>query len=179
MARRPQRYTEEDFDSLDGRASKTEQKKAVQRMAALGERLAELSNKQIQNLPVEERLIDALLDVQLISSFEARRRQFQRIGKLLRNEDETTILSYLTPQQGAKKTAQLQRWVDRMIVQGDPAINEFTKMYNAAERHSLRQHVLRIQRDISKEVSEEELAASKLKLFNYAQQVALISDNVK
>ncbi len=41
MARRPKRYTEEDFDSLEGRASKTEQKKAVQRMAALGEQLAQ------------------------------------------------------------------------------------------------------------------------------------------
>jgi ribosome-associated protein len=53
VARRPQpqqRYTEEDFESLDGRASKTEQKKAVQRMAALGERLAALSIKQIQQL---------------------------------------------------------------------------------------------------------------------------------
>ncbi len=36
MARRPQRFTEDDFESLEGRASKTEQKKAVQRMAALG-----------------------------------------------------------------------------------------------------------------------------------------------
>ena len=105
MARRPKRYTEEDFDSLEGRASKTEQKKAVQRMAALGEQLAQLSIKQIQKLPVDERLIDALLEVQNISSFEARRRQFQRVGKLLRNEDETVILSYLTPQQGAKKQA--------------------------------------------------------------------------
>ncbi|ENM2396202.1 ribosome-associated protein, partial [Acinetobacter baumannii] len=129
MARRPKRYTEEDFDSLEGRASKTEQKKAVQRMAALGEQLAQLSIKQIQKLPVDERLIDALLEVQNISSFEARRRQFQRVGKLLRNEDETVILSYLTPQQGAKKQAQLMRWVDRMIEQGDPAINEFSKIY--------------------------------------------------
>ncbi|MBP3009650.1 ribosome-associated protein, partial [Acinetobacter baumannii] len=143
MARRPKRYTEEDFDSLEGRASKTEQKKAVQRMAALGEQLAQLSIKQIQKLPVDERLIDALLEVQNISSFEARRRQFQRVGKLLRNEDETVILSYLTPQQGAKKQAQLMRWVDRMIEQGDPAINEFSKIYNASERHTLRQHVLR------------------------------------
>ena len=132
MARRPKRYTEEDFDSLEGRASKTEQKKAVQRMAALGEQLAQLSIKQIQKLPVDERLIDALLEVQNISSFEARRRQFQRVGKLLRNEDETVILSYLTPQQGAKKQAQLMRWVDRMIEQGDPAINEFSKIYNAS-----------------------------------------------
>jgi len=71
VARRPQRFTEDDFESLEGRASKTEQKKAVQRMAALGEQLAELSKKQIESLPVEDRLIEALLDVQLITSFEA------------------------------------------------------------------------------------------------------------
>jgi len=176
VARRPKRYTEEDFDSLEGRASKTEQKKAVQRMAALGEQLAQLSIKQIQKLPVDERLIDALLEVQNISSFEARRRQFQRVGKLLRNEDETVILSYLTPQQGAKKQAQLMRWVDRMIEQGDPAINEFSKIYNASERHTLRQHVLRINRDKTQQVAEADLEASKGKFINYVQQVALLSD---
>lgn len=177
MSRRTQqRYTDEDFESLEGRASRTEQKKAVQRMAALGEQLAQLNPKQIQKLPVDERLIDALLDVQTISSYEAKRRQFLRIGKLLRNENETTILSYLTPQQGAKKQAQLLRWVDRMIDQGDPIINEFSKVYNASERHTLRQHVLRIHRDVKREVSDEELAASKLKLVNYVQQVALLSE---
>lgn len=176
MARGTQRYTDEDFEALEGRASRTEQKKAVQRMAALGEQLAQLSTKQIQKLPVDERLIDALLEVQRISSFEARRRQFQRVGKLLRNEDETVILSYLTPQQGAKKQMQLMRWVDRMIEQGDPVINEFSKVFNASERHTLRQHVLRIHRDMKKQVSEEELAASKLKFVNYVQQIALLSD---
>ena len=176
MARRPHSFTEEDFESLEGRASKTEQKKAVQRMASLGSQLAELNTKQIQNLPVEERLIEALLDVKLITSNEARRRQFLRIGKLLRNEDETVSLSYLTPQQGAKKQMQLMRWVDRMIDQGDPIINEFSKVFNASERHTLRQHVLRIHRDIKQQVSEEELAASKLKFVNYVQQVALLSD---
>ena len=177
MARRPHSFTEEDFESLEGRASKTEQKKAVQRMASLGSQLAELNTKQIQNLPVEERLIEALLDVQQISSHEARRRQFSRIGKLLRNENETVILSYLTPKQGLKKTAQLQRWVDRIVKDGDPAINEFTKTYNATERHTLRQHYLRVHRDLKNQAPEEEVAASKQKLFNYVQQVALISDN--
>mgnify|MGYP003599599395 FL=1 len=177
MARRSQRFTEDDFESLEGRASKTEQKKAVQRMAALGAQLAELPKKKIMSLPVEERLIEALLDVQLITSGEARRRQFLRIGKLLRNEDETVILSYLTPQQGLKKTAQLQRWVDRMIAQGDPAIKEFMKMYNAAEHHPIRQHILRIERDIKQQLGEEAVAQSKLNLTNYVQQVALISEN--
>jgi ribosome-associated protein len=177
VARRPTRFTEDDFESLEGRASKTEQKKAVQRMAALGEQLAELSPKQIKNLPVEERLIEALLDIQAISSHEARRRQCLRIGKLMRNEDESVILSYLTPKQGLKKTAQLNRWVDRIIKDGDPVINDFSKTYNATERHTLRQHALRVHRDIAKQATEEEIAASRLKLFNYVQQVALISDN--
>ncbi|AMW77908.1 hypothetical protein AMD27_02680 [Acinetobacter sp. TGL-Y2] len=179
MARQTQRFTEDDFESLEGRASKTEKKKAVQRMAALGEQLAELSIKQIQNLPVEERLIDALLDVKLITSYEARRRQFSRIGKLLRNEDETVILSYLTPQQGAKKQAQLLRWVDRMILQGDPAIKEFIKAYGAAEHHAIRQHILRIQRDIKQQLGEEAVAESRLNMTNYVKQVALISETLK
>lgn len=176
MARRTQRFTEDDFESLEGRASKTEQKKAVQRMAALGAQLAELPKKKIESLPVEERLIEALLEVQSITSNEARRRQFQRIGKLLRNEDETTILSYLTPQQGAKKQAQILRWVDRMVAQGEPVIKEFMKTYNAAEHHAIRQHLLRIHRDIQKELGDEVIAESKQKLLNYVQQVALLSE---
>jgi len=83
VARRPNRFTDEDFETLEGRASKTEQKKAVQRMAALGEQLAQLNPKQIQQLPVDERLIDAILDAQTITSHEARRRQFQRYVNML------------------------------------------------------------------------------------------------
>lgn len=177
MARRPRPYSEQDFEDVqDGRASKSEQKRHVQRMAALAEQLAALPKKQIQKLPVDERLIDAFLELESISSFEARRRQFQRIGKLLRTEDETMLLSFLVPKQGAKKQAQLLRWVDRVIEQGDPAINEFCKLYQAADRHTLRQHVLRYQRDMQKQIDEEELAKLRQNIINYVQQVALISE---
>ena len=44
MARRPHSFTEEDFESLEGRASKTEQKKAVQRMASLGSQLGRVEH---------------------------------------------------------------------------------------------------------------------------------------
>ncbi|MEB3767451.1 ribosome biogenesis factor YjgA [Acinetobacter sp. MD2] len=180
MARRPQqRYTNDDFEALEGRASKTEQKKAVQRMAALGEQLANLPSKKIQQLPVDERLIEALLDAQSITSFEAKRRQFLRVGKLLRNEDETIILSYLTPQQGLKKQAQLERWVDRLIEQGDTALKDFIKSHNATDRHTLRQHILRYHRDKGLQATPEELLEARQRILNYVQQVALLSDQGK
>jgi ribosome-associated protein len=168
---------EEEWEALDGRPSKTEQKKAVQRMQAMGEQLAELSANQVKKLPIDERLKDALLELPQITSFEARRRQFQRIGKLLRNEDESLILAALSPRQGAKKNAQLSRWIDRLLEQGDNAINDFVRQYHAAERHTLRQHLLRLQRDLAIEDNETEQATSRQKLVNYVQQVALLSED--
>ncbi|MCF4837215.1 ribosome-associated protein, partial [Acinetobacter baumannii] len=56
------------------------------------------------------------------------------------------------------------------------AINEFSKIYNASERHTLRQHVLRINRDKTQQVAEADLEATKMKFINYVQQVALLSD---
>jgi ribosome-associated protein len=170
---------EEEWEALDGRPSKTEQKKAVQRFAALGEQLAALSPNQIKKLPIDEILKDALLQLGQITAFEARRRQFQRIGKLLRNEDESVLMSALSPRQGAKKQAQLMRWIDRLLEQGDQAINDFVRQYHAAERHTLRQHILRLQRDLAQNSDESIQQQSRQKLVNYVQQVALLSDEGK
>lgn len=170
---------EEEWEALDGRPSKTEQKKAVQRFAALGEQLALLSDNQIKKLPIDEQLKDALFQLRQITSFEARRRQFQRIGKLLRHEDESILMAALSPRQGAKKQAQLTRWIDRLLEQGDQAINDFVRQYHAADRHTLRQHVLRVQRDMVKTDDVATQQQSRQKLSNYMQQVALLSDEGK
>ncbi|MCY3290505.1 ribosome-associated protein, partial [Acinetobacter pittii] len=53
---------------------------------------------------------------------------------------------------------------------------EFSKIYNASERHTLRQHVLRINRDKTQQVAVADLEATKMKFINYVQQVALLSD---
>lgn len=170
---------EEEWEALDGRPSKTEQKKAVQRFAALGEQLAALSPNQIKKLPIDEVLKDALLQLGQITAFEARRRHLQRIGKLLRNEDESVLMAALSPRQGVKKQAQLMRWIERLLEQGDQAINDFVRQYHAAERHTLRQHILRLQRDMTQNSDETAQQQSRQKLVNYVQQVALLSDESK
>ena len=52
---------EEEWEQLDARPSKTEQKKAVQRFAALGEQLASLSVNAIKKLPIGEIIKEAPL----------------------------------------------------------------------------------------------------------------------
>lgn len=172
MARAP----ESDWDDLPDRPSKTEQKKAMQRLQALGEQLFELSPNQIKKLPVSEYLIDSLLELATITAHEARRRQMQLIGKLLRHEDEGAIIGALSHRHSTRKQAQISRWIERLIEQGDPAVNEFVRLFPAAERHTLRQHVLRVQRGIAQDDPAETQAQLRQNLLNYVQQVALLSE---
>ncbi len=70
-----------------------------------------------------------------LPSEEARRRQFLRIGKLLRNEDEAMIFVFIEHRSRVrKKLHNCSRWVDRIIAQGELVIKEFMlRLYNAAE----------------------------------------------
>ena len=165
-----------DFEDLEDRPSRTEQKKAMARLQLLGEKLAALPPERIKALPVNEVLIDNLLEMARIPSFEAKRRQSQLIGKLLKREDEGAVLATFNAKQPAKKQAQITRWVDRLVAQGDGALNDFVRQFPAAERHTLRQHVMRVQKAKVEEASDEEQAATLRALENYVHQVALLSD---
>ncbi|AXI03515.1 ribosome biogenesis factor YjgA [Aquirhabdus parva] len=165
-----------DFEDLEDRPSRTEQKKAMARLQLLGEKLAALPPERIKALPVNEVLIDNLLEMGRIPSFEARRRQSQLIGKLLKREDESAVLATFNAKQPAKKQAQITRWVDRLIAQGDGSLNDFVRQFPAAERHTLRQHVMRVQKAKVEQASEEEQADVLRALENYVHQVALLSD---
>ncbi|MEC7120551.1 MAG: ribosome biogenesis factor YjgA [Pseudomonadota bacterium] len=176
MSRHRRQDPENAWEDLEERPSKTEQKKAMQRLQALGQQLAELSPAQIKKLPVNEYLIDTLLQLHEITAHEARRRQFQLVGKLLRSENEGVIIAALSNRQSQRKQAQLSRWLERLVEQGDLAVNEFVRQYVAAERHTLRQHVLRLQRAIAQQDPEPQQAEYRQNLVNYIQQVALLSE---
>jgi ribosome-associated protein len=89
--------------------SKSQQKKAMDRLQAIGEQLAELSTNQLKKLPISEGLRDALKSYNLFKSHEAVRRHKQLIGKLMRHEDEDTLLQALksTPTTQFRTTTEL------------------------------------------------------------------------
>ena len=176
MRKKPYTPDTPDFEDLEGRPSKTEQKKAMARMQLLGEKLAALPPEKIQALPVNDVLIFNLLQMARIPSFEAKRRQTQLLAKLLRRENEADILAALNHKQPAKKQAQLTRWLDRLIAQGDGALNDFVRQFPASERHTLRQHVMRVQKVKAEQASDEEQAEMLLALENYVNQVAILSE---
>jgi len=71
--------------------SKTQRKRDMLERQKLGEQLLGLSERQLNALPLESQLLDALIDAKTIRSREGRRRQQQYIGRLMRTADTQAI----------------------------------------------------------------------------------------
>ncbi|MFN3586118.1 MAG: ribosome biogenesis factor YjgA [Moraxellaceae bacterium] len=168
----------EDFE--DYGPSKTEQKKAMERLQALGERLAGLPASQLKKLPLSERLQAALDELARLKSHEAVRRQKQFIGKLMRDENEEAILAALNPLANPALNRQMDVLLERLLQQGDAAINDTVRRFAAAERHTLRQYVrsaLKEQLTLSELPAEQQATAdtpARHKLLTYLREIVAL-----
>ena len=71
--------------------SKTQRKKQMHDLQELGAQLVELNDDQLASIELPESLLDAVNEARRVTKFEAKRRQLQYIGKLMRNIDPEPI----------------------------------------------------------------------------------------
>ena len=88
MARKTHfQYDGSDTEEAPVRVSRSQRKRDSQALQKLGEELAELPVRELAKLPLSTALLDAYRDLGKITSHEARRRQMQYIGRLMREEE--------------------------------------------------------------------------------------------
>jgi len=142
MARKNQKTPWEEEDEIIW-VSKTEMKNDMLILQKLGEELVELKPAILDKFPIPENLLNAIKDAQRFKN-EAKRRQTQYIGKLMRTIDPEPIQAALDKLRNkhAQATAefhQLEALRDRVIENGDATIEDVIKTYPNANRQQLRQ----------------------------------------
>ena len=110
--------------------SKSEKKREVLALQALGEQLIELTEAQLRDMGLPENLFDAVTAASGIKSRGALRRQCQLIGKLMRNVDPEPIrraIENLQHQERADKAIfkRAEHWRDRIVEGRHGGLNEF------------------------------------------------------
>lgn len=100
--------------------SKSQRKRDSHALQTLGERLVELSDERLLQLPVSERMIDAVRLARGIRAREGRRRQMQFIGRLMRDADSEAIQQAIEGdrQQHRAETALMhaaEQWRERLL----------------------------------------------------------------
>jgi ribosome-associated protein len=95
MARKPRHR---DLDAVAGdepfaedEPSRSARKRASHELKRLGAELIELKPERLAALPLPERLLEAIAEARRLTSFGARRRQAQFVGRLMRQLDEEAL----------------------------------------------------------------------------------------
>ena len=122
--------------------SKTQRKRAMHELQALGARLVELNSDQLAAVALPEDLREAVEQARRITRHEARRRQLQYIGRLMRSVDPEAIREKLKAWDGvsAGETARLhriERWRERLI-EDDRALGALAGAHPGIDTRRLR-----------------------------------------
>lgn len=143
--------TPEDL-SQDAPKSKSQIKRDMLALRALGERLTGLTLQQLESIPLDDNLRQAIVAAKKITSHGAKRRQLQYIGRLMRALDAAPIEQALAnlhkqDQQSNAHFHRLERYRDELIAQGDAAIPAILTVFPTASRQILRQFIRKAHRE--------------------------------
>jgi ribosome-associated protein len=124
-----------------GQISKTRRKMASHALQDLGAELVALPEERLAAIELPDFLRDAVMDARRIKGFEARRRQMQYIGKLMRKVDAEPIRARLEEWKSPElaQVAQFKRiemWRERLLGE-EGALEELLREYPRADRSRL------------------------------------------
>ncbi len=162
---------EEGFEQVA--PSKSALKRQMTALQKLGQTLVELSDKELARMPIEDdRVREVILEARGIRSNSARRRHLQYLGKLMRSVDPAPIqqaLDALHQQRRGNAAAfhVLEQWRERLLREGDPAIQALLEEHPGADRQLLRQLI----RQHRKETDTGKPPAASRKLFRYLREM--------
>lgn len=173
----------EDLDWLDDEAqnedddeiiwvSKSEIKRDAEALKDLGKELIDLGANALEKIPLDEDLRHAVELAQRIKK-EGRRRQIQLIGKMLRSRDPDPIYTALDKLKNKHNQQialfhKLEQLRDKLISQGDDAIEELVQLYPHADRQQLRSLI----RAAQKEKAANKPPKSYRQIFQYLKELA-------
>jgi ribosome-associated protein len=160
---------------VDEIVSKTKRKQEMHALQALGAALVELPESQIARMELGPELAAAVLEAKRIRSHEARRRQMQFIGRLMREVDPGPIRARLAAIEGHSAEAnalhrRLELWRERLMGDDD-ALTEYAAAHPAADLQALRTLI----RNARKELQEGRPPRAHRELFRFLKSTAATS----
>jgi len=169
-----------DYDPEDqqpGRPSKSQLKREMDALQALGARLIDLNKERLAKIDMPDELRDAVRDAQRFTKHEARRRQLQYIGRLMRNLDPAPIQAAIDEVDGISAAANarqhaLERLRERLL-EDESVLNEIGRRNATADFQQLRQ----LRRNALKERAEHKPPRAYRELFRLLRELEEQADD--
>ena len=153
--------------------SRTQRKREVQTLQKLGERLVALKPDQLQQIPMEEELLEAVLLAKKLKKHEAKRRQLQYIGSLMRQVDPEPIqIAFSRVDQEHQADIhvfrQIEKWRDQLLSGDNALILTLTERFEDMDS----QKILRLTESSRSEKAAGRQPKASKALFRYLKPFA-------
>ncbi len=131
-------------DDEENFISKSQLKREMEELQKLGKRLIDLNDTHRKTFSLPEDLDEAIIEHKRITKNEAKRRQLQYIGKLMRNADHEAILEKFDAIEAAqsklkKSHFMVEEWRDKLITGDQAYVTQFLDEYPNINRQTFRQ----------------------------------------
>jgi len=135
--------------------SKSQLKREAQEVTDLAQLLVDAKPGLLSKVPIPEEIEADLKLARKISSHIARKRQILFLAKKMRELDLEPIRKALTPDDAAHRQSVArmhahEHWRDRIVAEGDSAIEDLMVDYPQADRQRLRQLARQANKEIAK-----------------------------
>ena len=155
-------------DAFSDEKSKSQVKRELHALQELGQRLTLFKPDVLERMPLSDALRRALAEAPKHTAHVARKRHIQFIGKLMRDQDVEAILALVdqldsSTRQYNERFHALERWRDRLIAEGDQALEAFVALYPETDR----QHLRGLVRHAQHEAAHNKPPAAARKVFKY------------
>ena len=129
--------------------SRSQQRREALDVLALAEKLATLSDAQLERLPIPDGLLPHIVETRRMTAHGARKRQTAFLAKQMRREDDEALDAIRDAldaggEAAKRETARMHRaehWRERLLADGDAALGELLDEHPNADRQQLRQLV--------------------------------------
>ena len=151
--------------------SKSQIKREMHELQALGKQLVELSPRQLVDIPLSEKARDAIIAARSLKH-GAIGRQLQYIGSLMPKEDAALIRTVLHKLQQPHKDEvkafhELEQWRDQLLLGDQDLLNELANKFVNFDR----QHTSQLIRNAKKEQVKNKPPKSARLLFKYLTEM--------
>jgi len=159
------------YDYSDPRPpSRSQKKRDSHALQALGGKLAELPDTALARLPLSPRLAEAIADFKGMTKHEARRRQLQFIGALMREIDSDPLARAVTDmeagdRESAREFQAVEVWRDALVAGDESELEDMLAPVPEEARGELRSRIRTLARNARAEAEKNKPQRSGRALF--------------
>jgi ribosome-associated protein len=133
--------------------SRSQIKREMLALQKLGERLTELPPDQLRTIEMPAELREAVLELRAMRKHEARRRQVQHIGVLMRRADPEPIRRALEATErghhgAVQSLKQVEAWRDKLIAGDDDLLENLLERFPQADHQQFGQLVRNARKEL-------------------------------